>query len=165
MVGGGSRKTVIARRICSGAARRAFSESPTHSVAASDASRSFRHMSIDRVTFGVRATELATGDRSQASPNAAPGASSAGRSDAEGRSKLAAETEAQIEKIAERLQSYLRSVSRSLEFRVDAETGRTVVSVRDAETGELIRQIPSEEVLRLAEMAEDQTIVLVKETV
>ncbi|HEX7116915.1 MAG TPA: flagellar protein FlaG [Steroidobacter sp.] len=121
-------------------------------------------MSIDKVTFGVRATELAT-ERSQVPPYAAPVASSASRSDAEARSNLAAETEAQIERIVEQLESYLRSVSRSLEFRVDAETGRTVVSVRDAQTGELIRQIPSEEVLRLAEMAEDQTIVLVNETV
>lgn len=70
-----------------------------------------------------------------------------------------------IEAVAERLESYLRSVSRSLEFRVDSASGKTVVSVRDAETGDLIRQFPSEEVLRLAEMAEDQTIVLVNESV
>jgi flagellar protein FlaG len=71
----------------------------------------------------------------------------------------------QIEEVARRLESYMESVSRSLEFRVDASSGRTVVSVRDAVTGDLIRQIPSEEVLRLAQMAEDQTIVLVNEKV
>ena len=70
-----------------------------------------------------------------------------------------------IEAVAERLETYLRSVSRSLEFRVDSASGRTVVSVRDSETGDLIRQIPGDEVLRLAEMADDQTIVLVNETV
>ena len=69
-----------------------------------------------------------------------------------------------VKKVAQQLESYLRSVSRSLEFRIDAESGRTVVSVRDKETGDLIRQIPNEEVLRLAEAAQDQTIVLLNET-
>ena len=73
----------------------------------------------------------------------------------------AAET---VKAVAARIESYLKSVSRSLEFRVDAESGHTVVSVRDSETGDLIRQIPNEEVLRFAEMAEDQTIVLIKES-
>lgn len=68
-----------------------------------------------------------------------------------------------IEAVAQRLETYLKSVGRSLEFRVDAASGRTVLSVRDAQTGDLIRQIPGEEALRLAEMAEDQTIVLVNE--
>lgn len=70
-----------------------------------------------------------------------------------------------VQLVAQRLESYLRSVGRAIEFKVDDESGRTVISVRDAETGELIRQIPNEEVLRLAEMAEDQTIVLLHETV
>jgi flagellar protein FlaG len=70
-----------------------------------------------------------------------------------------------IEAVAQRLETYLKSVSRSLEFRVDAGSGRTVISVRDADTGELIRQIPGEEVLRLAQMAEDQTVVLLNEKV
>lgn len=71
----------------------------------------------------------------------------------------------QIEGIAKQLDSYIRSVSRSLEFKVDDASGRTIISVRDAETGDLIRQIPNEEALRFAQMAEEQTIVLLKETV
>ena len=68
-----------------------------------------------------------------------------------------------IEKIAQQLQSFLKRVSRELEFHVDDASGRMVCSVRDAETGDLIRQIPNEEVLRLAELAHDETIVLVNE--
>lgn len=70
-----------------------------------------------------------------------------------------------LEEVAARIDKYLKSVSRTLEFRVDGPSGRTVVSVRDAETGDLIRQFPNEDILRLAEMAEDQTIVLVNEKV
>lgn len=52
--------------------------------------------------------------------------------------------------VAQHLESYLRSVGRSLQFSVDSASGETVVQVRDAATGEVIRQIPSEEALRLA---------------
>jgi uncharacterized FlaG/YvyC family protein len=37
--------------------------------------------------------------------------------------------------------------------------------VLDAQTGDLIRQIPNEEVLRFAELAEEQTVVLLNEKV
>lgn len=69
----------------------------------------------------------------------------------------------EIEAVARQLESFLKRVSRSLEFHVDDASGRTVCSVRDGETGDLIRQIPNEEVLRLAELAHDETIVLVNE--
>jgi flagellar protein FlaG len=53
--------------------------------------------------------------------------------------------------IARQIESYLRSTGRSLQFSTDSSSGRTVISVRDAATGELIRQIPSEEALRLSQ--------------
>ena len=68
-----------------------------------------------------------------------------------------------IEAVARQLETFLKNVSRSLEFHVDEASGRMVCSVRDAETGDLIRQIPNEEVLRMAELAHDETIVLVNE--
>jgi len=71
----------------------------------------------------------------------------------------------EIEAVARQLESFMKRVSRSLEFHVDDASGRMVCSVRDAQTGDLIRQIPNEEVLRLAELAHDETIVLVNERV
>jgi flagellar protein FlaG len=70
---------------------------------------------------------------------------------------------ADIEAVAKQLESFLKRVSRELEFHVDGSSGRVVCSVRDSQTGDLIRQIPNEEVLRLAELAHDETIVLVSE--
>ena len=55
-----------------------------------------------------------------------------------------------VEAAARQIESYLKSVGRTLEFRVDAETQRTVVTVRDATSGEVIRQIPGDEILHLA---------------
>lgn len=53
----------------------------------------------------------------------------------------------------EQLAEYLQSTERHLQFRVDEVSGRIVVSVVDAATGESIRQIPTEEALRLARQA------------
>ena len=51
---------------------------------------------------------------------------------------------------AKQIDSYLKSIGREVEFRVDEGTGRTVVTVRETATGDVIRQIPNEEVLQLA---------------
>jgi len=48
------------------------------------------------------------------------------------------------------VEDFLRSFSRSLEFRVDEQTGNDVVAVIDTETGAVVRQIPSDEALASA---------------
>jgi flagellar protein FlaG len=63
---------------------------------------------------------------------------------------IARPVEETLRAVAAQIESYLRSSGRSLNFSVDSSTGRTVIAVRDANTGALIRQIPSEEALRLA---------------
>jgi flagellar protein FlaG len=62
---------------------------------------------------------------------------------------------------AEQIQSYLQSVGRELQFSVDESTGRTVVTVRDSNTGEIVRQIPDAEALRLAQSLGSQPNVLI----
>jgi flagellar protein FlaG len=66
-----------------------------------------------------------------------------------------------MEKVAAQLESYLRSVGRSLQFSIDSESGRTVISVRDSSTGDLIRQIPNAEAMRLAQSLGSQTNTLI----
>lgn len=44
----------------------------------------------------------------------------------------------------------MRQSNRNLEFSVDADTSRMVVRLTDTETGELIRQIPSDETLAIS---------------
>ncbi len=60
-----------------------------------------------------------------------------------------------VKAAAKQLDSYLKSSGRNLEFRVDEKSGRVVVKVHDSATGEVIRQIPNEETLRLAESLAD----------
>ena len=51
--------------------------------------------------------------------------------------------------VAQQLREFLRSNGRDLEFRVDADTDAMVITVREAASGEVIRQIPSEEALQM----------------
>lgn len=51
--------------------------------------------------------------------------------------------------VAQQLRDYLRSNGRDLEFRVDADTDAMVITVREAASGEVIRQIPTEEALQM----------------
>jgi len=49
-----------------------------------------------------------------------------------------------------RIRAFLGTSNSALEFAVDDASGRTVVRVMDSQTKELIRQIPSDEVLAIA---------------
>ena len=57
----------------------------------------------------------------------------------------------EVQRAARQLETFMQSMNRYLEFRVDQDSGRTVVTVKDKTTGDTVRQIPSEEVLRLAQ--------------
>ena len=48
------------------------------------------------------------------------------------------------------ISSFVQKVNRELRFAVDDQTGRTVITVMDQNTDQVIRQIPEEEVLALA---------------
>ena len=54
------------------------------------------------------------------------------------------------------ISEYIQSVSRSLSISVDGDLGTTVIQVLDAETEELVRQIPAEEILQIARFLSDQ---------
>lgn len=64
---------------------------------------------------------------------------------------------AQLKEAVSKLNDYTQSISRKLSFSIEESTGRTVIKVYDAETDELIRQIPPEETLRLAEVIGEQS--------
>jgi len=61
----------------------------------------------------------------------------------------------QAEKVVEQLNNHAQSVNRDLQFSVDDDSGKTVIKVVNSNTAELVRQIPSEEVLRLSQTIRD----------
>jgi flagellar protein FlaG len=76
-----------------------------------------------------------------ASAASAPRAATVAASQGEVRQRMAA--------VAQQLRDYLRSNGRDLEFRVDADTNAMVITVREAASGEVIRQIPSADALQM----------------
>jgi len=55
-----------------------------------------------------------------------------------------------VAKAAAQLQEFVSSMGRNLSFSVDQSTGYNVVRVVNPDTGELIRQLPSEELLKIS---------------
>lgn len=55
-----------------------------------------------------------------------------------------------VEKAVNQVNEFVQKLSRDLQFMVDDASGRTVIKVLDTETKEVIRQIPPEELLRIA---------------
>ena len=61
-----------------------------------------------------------------------------------------APTPERVAQAVQQIQSYLSDSQRQLQFQVDVDSGRTIVRVVNPETKEVIRQIPGDEVLKLA---------------
>jgi len=58
---------------------------------------------------------------------------------------------AQTQRAVEALRKLIDAAApNSLSFSIDDSTGKTIVRITDAQTGEMIRQIPSEELLAIA---------------
>ena len=56
-----------------------------------------------------------------------------------------------LQQAVEDVEAFVQTQTRTLAFSIDDDTDRSIVTVSDTESGDLIRQIPSEEVLELAE--------------
>lgn len=68
----------------------------------------------------------------------------------------------QVEEAVATIQEFVQSVRRSINFAVEDGSGRVVVKVTDAGSGDVIRQIPSEEALKLAENLSEVRSLLFK---
>jgi len=56
----------------------------------------------------------------------------------------------ELENVVSQLQDYVQSIQRDMQFHIDDATGRVIVQVIDSNTQEVVRQIPSEEMLAIA---------------
>ena len=72
-------------------------------------------------------------------------------------------SQVKMERIAQAMDSYLQSTQRDLEIQVHDRTGDLMVKVISKEDGEVIREIPSEEILNLASKVEEMVGILINE--
>lgn len=60
-----------------------------------------------------------------------------------------------LAKAMDDLQSYVDKLGRDLAFGMDPQLDRTIITVRDTNTHQLVRQIPSEEVVSIARQIQE----------
>ena len=71
----------------------------------------------------------------------------------------------QLESMAQQLQDFMGGMNRSLQFKVDEDSGRDVIKVLDKHSGDLIKQYPSEEVLSLVSKLSKTAGILIDQKV
>ena len=104
------------------------------------------------VTAASARTSAPSGHGSAAPVGRAGKRASAGGEDLPASSAVV--TAQDLERSLRRLSETMAASQRNLSFRVDQGSGRTVITVVDATTKEVIRQIPSEEVLAVSRALE-----------
>ena len=69
----------------------------------------------------------------------------------------------ELQKALEEVEKAVAPMAQSLQFSLDKDSGRTVVKVMDTDTNEVIRQIPSEEVLAISKAVDKLKGLLIKQ--
>lgn len=72
---------------------------------------------------------------------------------------------AELEQAVTDIREFVQTSKRNLDFSIDDSTGRVVVKVIATESGEVIRQLPSEAALKLAASLSDASSLLFDEKV
>lgn len=70
-----------------------------------------------------------------------------------------------LQEAIERINEMMRDGGRELHFSIDDELDRSIIIVKNQETGEVIRQIPADVVLKVAQSIEDLKGMLHNEAV
>lgn len=68
----------------------------------------------------------------------------------------------EIEEKVSQLNDHMQTIKRNLEFTVDDRSGASVIIISDTETGEVIRQFPSDEVLNARNAVEKMKGLLIE---
>jgi flagellar protein FlaG len=72
-------------------------------------------------------------------------------------------TREQVEQAAARVKDVLRGTTSRLEIEIDPDLQKAVVKIRNGESGEIIRQIPAQELLDLAKYLDAPKGLLIRE--
>ena len=64
-------------------------------------------------------------------------------------------TTSDVKQVAKQVNNFVKQLGRNLEFSVDESSGRVIITVRESETGKIVRQIPPEELLVIAKLVSE----------
>lgn len=68
-----------------------------------------------------------------------------------------------LTQLVDKINEFVQSIQRELRFSIDESSRRTVIKVFDAETDEVIRQIPAEEILNMVNRLNEVSGILLKD--
>ena len=71
----------------------------------------------------------------------------------------------QRDALIERINEFVDSMNTGLSFRIDEDTGKEVVTIYDAKTGDTLRQFPSEDMLEVLKRLSEHSTGLIAESV
>ena len=74
--------------------------------------------------------------------------------------QLSESDRSELKTAVDNINQQLQTIRRELRFSVDDDTGRTIVKVINAETDEVVRQIPSDELLNAVRHMQQQGLLL-----
>lgn len=60
-----------------------------------------------------------------------------------------------VNRAASQVNDFVRQIGRNLEFSVHEGSGRVIITVRESDTGKIVRQIPPEELLVIADLVRE----------
>ena len=69
-----------------------------------------------------------------------------------------------LDEVVSDMNNLVRELHRELQFSIDDESGETVIKVIDRETDEVVRQIPSEEVVRMRRRLQEAAGVIFQDS-
>ncbi len=111
---------------------------------------------MDVARIAVNSLASSSGNTAMPSPRLEAGFSSLGAENETGK----AEQKLDVGEAVERIRTQMQTLQRNLNFSVDDSTGEVVVQVLDGDSGKVVRQIPSEDILRLAERLDEMRSLL-----
>lgn len=115
---------------------------------------------MDTAKINSRAEAIILAPSSTSKPAAVANVAAAVQDDKDSSSKTnKTDREHVIAAVAD-MQDYAQSAQRNLNFKLDDDSQRMIVTVTEASSGKVIRQMPSEEALRLSENLDDIRSVL-----
>ena len=68
----------------------------------------------------------------------------------------------QLDKMVDDLNSFIQDVRRELRFSVDRDSGQTIIKVIDSKSQQVVRQIPPEDIVGMAELLDGRSGLLMR---
>lgn len=126
-------------------------------------------MTIDQVSNVVAQPMVAavaqppTQNETAVRENSHPAVTQAAASEVQPQKKTGAEAEKELNDAVKTTNRFMQALSQNLQFSVDKDTNTTVVKLVDTQTKDVIRQIPSEEMLSIAKALDKLQGLLIKD--